>query len=93
MLMVINMLSNTKQNIRDEKILKTVQTFLDYHCRISDQELSSHLNLPASTIGRYLTSERTKQLIGVDNFAYIKRERTINKLIGRKKGGRKKKYD
>lgn len=80
----------SKQEIRDEKILKTVQTFLDYHCRVSDQELSKILNFPASTIGRYLTSQRTKELIGVDNFAYIKKERTTNKLIGRKKGGSKK---
>lgn len=84
------MLSKNKQEIRDERILKTVQTFLEYHCRISDQELSKILNFPASTIGRYLTSSRTKELIGVDNFAYIKKERTTNKLIGRKRGGSKK---
>lgn len=91
--MVKKIPTKTKQEIRDEKILRTVQFFLEHHCRISDHELSKILNLPASTIGRYLTSKRTKELIGIDNFAYIKRERTINKLLGRKKGGSRKKND
>ena len=74
------MLSKERQDLVDAKILKTVQVFLDYHCRISDQRLGEVLQIPKSTVGRYLTSERTKQLIGIDNYAYIRKERDVNQL-------------
>lgn len=82
--------NKTRQELLDEKILKTVKTFLDYKCRISDQELGKVLSIPSSTVGRYLTSDRTKFLIGIDNYAYIKKERNKNKILGRKKGGSRK---
>lgn len=90
MSMVIIMITKNKQEVIDKKILKTVKTFLDYKCRISDKELGKVLSIPPSTVGRYLTGNRTRALIGIDNYAYIKKERNINKLLGRKKGGSKK---
>lgn len=73
---------------RDEKILFVVNAFLDNGCRVSDQELSEITGISSSSIGRYLTSTRTRELIGDDNFAFIKLQRNKNKLIGRKKGGK-----
>lgn len=87
------MLSPKQQRERDKNILRTVQTFLEYNCRISDEKLSEITKIPRSTIGRYLSSERTKELIGIDNFAYIKRERNVNKRLGCQKGGSRKKHD
>ena len=40
------MLNKQGQDLIDAKILKTVQTFLDYHCRISDQKLGEVLQIP-----------------------------------------------
>lgn len=87
------MLSSKQQEKRDEKILLVVKTFIDNNCRITDKELSLKLNIPTSTVGRCLNSTRTKELIGIDNFAYIKRERLKNKSLGQIKGGSKKKND
>ena len=91
MLMVTNMLSLEQQEEKDKKILLVVNTFLEHNCRITDEDMSNLLNIPRSTIGRYMIGERTKKLIGIDNYAYIKRERMVNKLLGRKKGGSKRK--
>lgn len=87
------MISKEKQQEIDERILEVVRTFLEHDCRITDQELGVLLQISSSTIGRYLTSERTRFLIGVDNFAYLKRERKRNQEIGRRKGGSRKKND
>ena len=73
---------------RDEKILFVVNAFLDNGCRVSDQELSKITGISSSSIGRYLTSTRTRELIGDDNFAFIKVQRNKNKIMGRKKGGK-----
>lgn len=89
--MVRIVISLKKQQEIDEKILKVVRTFLEYDCRITDSQLSEILNISSSTIGRYLTGNRTRTLIGVDNFAYIKRERKRNQEMGRRKGGSRKK--
>ncbi len=79
-----------KRNEKDKKILYIVSLFLEKGCRISDEELGKLSGIPSSTVGRYLTSNRTRELIGIDNYAFIKKERNINKLLGRKKGGSKK---
>ena len=76
-----------KRNEKDKKILYIVSLFLEKGCRISDEELGKLSGIPSSTVGRYLTSNRTRELIGIDNYAFIKKERNINKLLGRKKGG------
>lgn len=85
--MVIKVESSKQTLTKDEKILLTVTEFLNYGCRISDHKLSTITNISSSSIGRYLTSNRTRELIGDDNFAFIKLQRTKNKLIGRQKGG------
>jgi DNA-binding transcriptional regulator LsrR (DeoR family) len=72
----------------DQKILLVINKFLDYNCTLSDKELSFMLNIPKSSVGRYLTSERTKELIGIDNYAYIKKCRKDNKKLGNIKGGK-----
>ena len=71
----------------DKKILTVVSTFLDKGCRVSDSELSDELDIPQSSVSRYLTGKRTVELIGIKNFAYIKKEREKNKILARKKGG------
>lgn len=77
----------------DEKILLVINKFLDYNGTLTDQELSSMLNLPKSSVGRYLTSKRTRDLIGDDNFAFIKKCRIDNKRLGNAKGGKAKKNE
>lgn len=79
-----------KRDELDKKILYIVSLFLENGCRISDGELSKLSGIPSSTVGRYLTSSRTRELIGIDNYAFIKKERRTNKLLGRKKGGSKR---
>lgn len=85
------MLSKKQKEVRDTKLLAVVSLFLESNCRISDFEIGKKLGIPSSSVGRYLTCDRTRELIGIDNFAFIKRERNVNKLLGRKKGGSKKK--
>ena len=87
------MLSAKQKEERDAKILSAVNVFVESGCRISDEEVGKALGLPSSSVGRYLTSERTKELIGVNNYAFIKKERNKNKLLGRKKGGAHRKND
>lgn len=85
--MVIKVVNNKETLTKDKKILLVVSAFLDQGCRISDNSLSEITGISSSSIGRYLTSDRTRQLIGDDNFAFIKLQRKKNKLIGRQKGG------
>ncbi len=73
----------------DGKILLVVNKFLDYNSTLTDMELSEMLNIPKSSVTRYLTSKRTRELIGDDNFAYIKEARRVNRRLGNKKGGEK----
>lgn len=77
----------SKRSEKDKKILYVISLFLEKGCRISDEELGKLSGIPSSTVGRYLTSKRTRELIGIDNYAFIKKERNVNKLLGRKKGG------
>ena len=83
------MLSKKQQDERDRKILYVVNSFLDNDCKISDIELSRKLNIPSSTIGRYLTCTRTRELIGIKNYTYIKKMRDINKKESTKAGVKK----
>ncbi len=73
---------------QDSKILLVVNKFLDYNGLLSDNELSSLLSIPSTSVGRYLTSKRTRELIGDDNFAFIKKCRIDNKRKGNSKGGK-----
>ena len=73
---------------QDSKILVVVNKFLDYNGLLSDNELSSLLSIPSTSVGRYLTSKRTRELIGDDNFAFIKKCRIDNKRKGNSKGGK-----
>ncbi len=87
------MLSSKQKEERDIKILAAVNIFVENGCRMSDEEIGKSLGLPSSSVGRYLTSERTKELIGINNYAFIKRERNKNRILGRKKGGSHRKND
>ena len=73
---------------QDSKILLVVNKFLDYNGLLSDNELSSLLSIQSTSVGRYLTSKRTRELIGDDNFAFIKKCRIDNKRKGNSKGGK-----
>lgn len=89
------MIKQFRQNQRDKKLLKTAVQFLAQP-NSSLKELSDKLNeenpdileaFSSSTVQRYLTDERLRDLIGQEVFESIQSQLQMNKHSGQVKGG------
>lgn len=76
------------QKTRDKRILELVKIFLD-NSNMTDKELFKITGIPTSSIQRYMTSSRMRELLGHDIFEYIQDKRKDNKIEGLSKGGKK----
>ena len=86
------MLSEKQMEKIEKRILATVKLFFANEGKISDEELARIVSISgeetsSSTVGRDLTSDKTKELIGEKDFNLILSMRAQNKLDGKQKGG------
>lgn len=81
------MLSESQKQIKIKRIIYTVKKFLESDCQ-SLEELAQEINIPSSSIQRYL---KEKQIIetyfGEDVYIMIRERIQINKQLGNEKGG------
>ena len=86
------MLSKNQEKEIINRVKETVKLYLENKGEISDEQLASLLSLSniktsSSTVGRDLTGNIAKELLGEEVFENIQDLRTKNKIRGNQKGG------
>lgn len=86
------MLSKSQEKEIIKRIKETVKLYLENRGEISDEQLAhlltlSNIKTSSSTVGRDLTGNIAKELLGEEVFKNIQDLRAKNKIRGNQKGG------
>lgn len=87
------MLSENQRKIIEKRIFATVKLFFENNGKINDEDLARILSIEgyktsSSTVGRDLISDKTKELIGEEEYNLILEMRQQNKNEGNMNGGK-----
>jgi len=81
------MLSQDQKKLKIQKIIFTVQSFLDSDCH-NLEELSSQINISSSSIQRYLNEKQIiEEYFGIEIYEMVREKINFNKREGLSKGG------
>ncbi len=81
------MLSEEQKNIKLKRILFTVQSFLETDCN-NLEELAQKINIPSSSIQRYLQEKQIiEEYFGEEIYDMVREKINLNKAEGLSKGG------